>query len=218
MAQDPSHDAPDVEANDSLAGHEDAPDGDTASSEEHPKDFSEGEDQDLSEGTYQSSSSQTRLPKVVIGDAGRTSRPPTKRTLPGRVPPNIIIYPIYLAIAVHASFSARFASIGLEWNTGVVLIGALMIYGWNWMYSVSWSYQRTGLQFISAMGALGMEVAVLVLTLDRAREQQAATEAGLQLRAASPELYVSSGALAVAIALLVAHIVYLGRGDRERAK
>lgn len=170
------------------------------------------------EDSARGASSQTKLPQLNMGDVERTSTLPLRRTKPGRVSPRIVMYPIYLAVAAHAAFSARFASMGLEWNTGVVLLGALMIFGWNWMYSVSWSYKRVGLQLVSAVGALGLEIAVLVWTLDRARAQQAATDAGLTLRAASPELYVSSGALAVAIVLLLSHIVYLGRGNRERSK
>lgn len=162
---------------------------------------------------------QTELPMVALGQAAVAStgdKSPSVRLKPGRVAPGFIFYPMYLLIILSAGVAANQALDTDEWPFFIIVLTWFVIFMWNWMYGVAWSYRRKVFQSVCLFMALFMEACVGVLCLDRAAAQTVARKSILIQR---PELvYLQwSGYLLFLTAILgLAHFFVLGRGYRTK--
>ncbi len=162
----------------------------------------------------------TELPVVVFGDDDATlasSEFLRVRLLPGRLHEAWILYPIYGLNLVSGLLAMSFAIGTHEWSAPVVGLAWLLLGVWNWFYGVAYRYRRPLLKYSSVIVILGLTTALVSFSIERAQPQLAMVRATqLSERAASAELYWAAVATVVAAGLLVAHLVFLGRGYRQK--
>lgn len=161
----------------------------------------------------------TELPLVVLGDDADVSQEaPRVRLLQGRIHEAWVLYPVYLLVLGAGFLAVRFASDTAEWSAAVVGLAWFLLFVWNWFYGVAYRYRRRLLKYSSVFVVLALSASLAYFSMERATPQRAmisATQIGE--RAAAPSLYWAAIATLVAGGLLVAHIVFLGRGYRRKA-
>ncbi len=170
----------------------------------------------------------TRMSAVVLGapkasalgasaPAAAQPAPPRERVLPGRMALRAILWPVYLLIIGAGALSAWLVSHHVGWPVSVVLLGHAVILMWCWMYGVAWSYRRTLFKLqCFTMATLMLTGAALALW-EWSQPQQIIDRGQLVYRDALPLAWLAAGALTLALALLCAHLLYLGRGYRRKA-
>lgn len=185
-----------------------APEGDEASPEDGPQ-F------EVADATLAS----TELPTVVLGTTAGDHLEQRERVLPGRAPPSVIFYPIYLLLVLSGGLAANVALDTDEWSFAVIVQAGVLMFAWNWLYVIAWTYRRTLLKYFSALCAMGLEILIGLLSLDRAAPQRVPGE-GLQLvaRGPLPSLEWAAWLLFACAALMLLHIVWVGRGWRTKAR
>ena len=172
----------------------------------------------------------TRMSAVVLGapkavaegasaaPAEPPAAPPRERVLPGRLALRAILWPVYLLISGAGALSAWLVSHHVGWPVSVVLLGHAVILMWCWMYGVAWSYRRTLFKLqCFTMAALMLLGAALALW-EWSQPQQIVDRGQLIYRDTLPLAWLAAGALGLALALLSAHLLYLGRGYRRKAR
>lgn len=157
----------------------------------------------------------TEFPVVVLGEAGE-SVAPRVRLLQGRIPESWVLYPLYLTITVGGALAADFALSSEEWSIVPVTLAWAMLYVWYWFYGVAYRYRRRLLKYTSVAFIFGMTWGLSVLCEDRAEAQIVAIEGILREREPIAQLRWAAMVTWAATLGLVAHIVFLGRGYREK--
>lgn len=162
----------------------------------------------------------TELPAVVFRDEDETlisSEVPRVRLLQGRVPENWVLYSIYAFDLMAGLFAMSFALGTREWSSPMIWLAWSLLALWNWFYGVAYRYRRRVLKYASVFVILGLTAALVYFSIERAQPQVAMigpNEVGMRGEAA--ELYWSAGATMIAAGLLIAHLVFLGRGYRRK--
>lgn len=161
------------------------------------------------------SSVSAELPPVTLGDAGE-SRTPRRRLLQGRVHEAWALYPAYAMELVAGGIAALFAIQSPEWSVVPVGLTWFLLYLWVWFYGVAYRYRRRFFRYSTLLILMVTSGLVAFFCFDRAAEQVAFDGRTIVMRAAEPTL-AWSGILTVAAAILIAvHVLFLGRGYRER--
>ena len=158
----------------------------------------------------------TELPAVVLGTRVGEPIEERQRVRPGRVRLSVILYPIYLLLVLSGGLAADVALDTEEWSFGVVALTWTLMYAWCWLYGVTWTYRRRWLRNLSALGGLGIQAGMAALCLDRAKPQLAATGGELAARPELTQLRWAAWMLLAGAALLLAHVVWFGRGWRVK--
>ena len=165
-------------------------------------------------------SRSTELPVVVFQDdevVRQSAEIPRVRLLPGRVPESVVLYPVYVLVLGGGLLAARFALTTHEWSAPVILLAWFVLFLWVWFYGVAYRYRRPLLKYTSLLAIVGLTGALSYFSIERAAAQQAMVGPGeLAVRGVAKSLYVVAGGNAVALGLLVAHLVFLGRGYRRK--
>ena len=161
------------------------------------------------------SSVSAEFPAVTLGDAGESATP-RHRLLLGRVHEAWALYPAYAMELVAGGIACLFALQSSEWSVVPVGLTWFLLYTWVWFYGVAYRYRRRFFRYFSLFILLGASSMIAYLCFDRAAVQLVFDGQHLVERAAEPTL-VWSGVLTLAAAVVVlVHVVFLGRGYRER--
>jgi hypothetical protein len=161
----------------------------------------------------------TELPIVVLGEDEElvSDEAPRVRLLQGRVHPAWVLYPIYALEFVAGALAMNFALGTREWSAIPVGLAWFLLYVWNWFYGVAYRYRRRLLKYTSVTIIVMLTVALAYFCFEKAGSQVAVLPSGVVGdREAAPGLYWAGVATIVAVGLLVAHIVFLGRGYRRK--
>lgn len=161
----------------------------------------------------------TELPIVVLGDDELVSdEAPRVRLLQGRVHEAWVMYPIYALQFAAGGLGVHFALGTHEWSAIPVGLAWFLLYVWNWFYGVAYRYRRRLLKYTSVTIVLVLTVALAYFCFEKAPRQDVVVLAKGELgsRPPAPGLYWAAVATMVAAGLLVAHIVFLGRGYRRK--
>ena len=100
------------------------------------------------------------------------------------------------------------AQIALAW---------LLLFVWHWFYGVAYRYRRRLLKYTSVFVVFAMTVALAYFTMERAAPQRAMVASHEVVdREGIASLYWSAVATLAAGMLLLVHLVFLGRGYRQK--
>lgn len=163
----------------------------------------------------------TELPVITLGHAPDPEHveqehdPPKRRVLLGRVHPSAVFYPIYLLLIISGGIVANVALDTGEWSFTVVVIAWSTLFLWNWMYVVSWTYSRRMLKYTSVLAMLTLQGGMAAACYDRGQPQLVFKQ-DVIARQAIPSLNIAAGILLVCLLLMLAHLLYLGRGYRAK--
>jgi hypothetical protein len=161
------------------------------------------------------SSVSAEFPAVTLGDSGESATP-GRRLLQGRVHEAWALYPAYAMELVAGAIASLFALQSEEWSVAPVALTWFLLYLWVWFYGVAYRYRRRFFRYSSLFVLLSASTFVSSVCFDRAAAQVAFDGQRLVERAAEPTL-VWAGVLTAAAGILVlVHVVFLGRGYRER--
>jgi hypothetical protein len=159
------------------------------------------------------------LPAVVLGaKTAQTSAVAPKRLIPGRLPIHWLSWPMQAMCGLSGALALRAVAEHGEWELLPVLIAWIMLAAWHWMYAMAWEYRRWLLRWTSIIACLLMDAALALACLDRSPEQDVARDGVLITRGAVLEWQIAGGLLVGAAVVLIAHIVWFGRGWREADK
>ena len=159
--------------------------------------------------------SSTEFPVVVLGEAGEGVAP-RRRLLQGRVPQGWVLYPTYLVVTIAGAIAADFALGSQEWSAIPITIAWAMLYVWYWFYGVAYRYRRSLLKYVSVLFIFGMTYALAFMCEDRAAAQIVAIDGNLVERPEVAQLHWAARVTWFATLGMIAHIVFLGRGYREK--
>lgn len=157
------------------------------------------------------------LPAVIIGDRGEDSAPLEVRLLPGRVHESLVLYPAYIAVGVAALLAAHFAFKTGEWNVLMTFLGWGLLYCWYWVYGVAYRYRRWIMKYFSFMMSLLTASSLAFVSALRAAATHVPTPEGLVLREPQPLIFLAAILTTLSAAAILAHMLFLGRGYREKA-
>lgn len=161
----------------------------------------------------------TELPAVVFGDDETliSSELPRVRVLPGRLHEAWILYPIYALVLGAGVIAVEFALRTHEWSAIVVGLAWFLLYVWNWFYGIAYRYRRRVLKYTSVIVILGLTAALAYFSIERGQPQLAMTDLSeLRDRPEAASLYGAAVAAVVAAGLLITHLLFLGRGYRQK--
>jgi hypothetical protein len=176
------------------------------------RDDSSGSSDDASPGPDAS----VEWPTVVLGDPStRTGERARKRLIPGRVPLHWLSWPMQASCGLSGALVLRAVAEHGEWELLPVLTAWIMLAAWHWMYAMAWDYRRWLLRWTSILACLLMDIALALVCLDRAPEQEVVRAGALITRPMVLEWQLAGMLLIVSLALLITHIVWFGRGWRE---
>lgn len=180
----------------------------------------------------QPASITTELPVVTLGAAHVKPKPeaesacdpdelaperaPKQRVLLGRIHPSWIFYPIYTLIVLSGGLAANVALDTGEWSFGVVVVAWTLVFLWNWMYVVAWTYQRRWLKLCTLGALICIEAGLAFACFDRSQPQWALQKTLIE-RGELDSLRLSAGMLVLCLVLLLIHLLYFGRGYRAKA-
>jgi hypothetical protein len=163
------------------------------------------------------------LPAVVLGT--KTAQPSVdqgavahRRLIPGRAPIHWLSWPMQAMCGLSGALALRAVAEHGEWELLPVLIAWIMLAAWHWMYAMAWEYRRWLLRWTSIIACLLMDAALALACLDRSPEQDVARDGVLITRGAVLEWQIAGGLLVGAAVVLIAHIIWFGRGWREADK
>lgn len=155
------------------------------------------------------------LPAVVLSEE-RQRMAPRRRLLPGLVDRKWLLYPSYLLTVLAGGIAVHVALDTAEWHPIPVAIGWSMLFVWEWVYSAAYGYRRSLLKYFSATMVCLMAALLAFVTFDKAAAQTVVTSTGLFDRGALSWLRWS-GIMTISAGLpVLAHLVLLGRGYREK--
>jgi len=160
----------------------------------------------------------TELPLVVLGeDVEASQEAPRVRLLQGRIHEAWVMYPVYGLVLGAGLLAVRFAATTAEWSAIVVGLAWFLLFVWNWFYGVAYRYRRPLLKYSSVLVVLALTAALAYFSMERAAAQRAMISMNeIAERPEAPTLYWAAVATMVAAALLVLHLVFLGRGYRRK--
>lgn len=162
----------------------------------------------------------TELPVVVFADdadALASAEIPRVRLLPGRLHERWVLYPVYALDLVAGVLAVHFAVGAPEWSAAVVGLAWFLLYVWHWFYAIAYRYRRRLLKYTSVAMIFALTAALAYFSIERARPQLAMVGAdAVAERAAAPGLYWAAVLTMLTAALLLAHLVFLGRGYRHK--
>lgn len=162
----------------------------------------------------------TELPVVVLGDSEDervTTEVPRERLLQGRLPERVVLYPIYALNVLAGLIAMQFAFTTKEWSALVVGLAWFLLYVWYWFYGVAYRYRRPLLKYSSVIVILGLTVSLAYFSIERAQPQMAmVARTQLVERGEASSLYWVAIFTLIASGLLIAHLVFLGRGYRRK--
>ncbi len=162
------------------------------------------------------SSVSAEFPAVTLGEAGDGSETPRRRLLQGRFHEAWALYPAYAMQLVAGGIAVLFALQSEEWSAIPVGLAWFLLYVWVWFYGVAYRYRRRFFRYFSLLILMSSSGAIAFLCFDRAAAQRIWDGERLIVRTAESTL-VWSGTLTIAASILIlAHVVFLGRGYRER--
>lgn len=168
----------------------------------------------------ENAATSTELPVVVFADdevARRSAEVPRVRLLPGRIHPSLLLYPIYVLVLGAGLIAARFAVTTAEWSAVVVLLAWFVLYLWTWFYSIAYRYRRRLLKYTSVLAIVGLTASLTYFSIERAAPQQAMLAAeSYGARDAASSLYFVAFANVLTLGILLSHLVFFGRGYREK--
>lgn len=156
------------------------------------------------------------LPAVIIGDHGKKQTQPRVRILPGRVPESVVLYPAYACVCVASLLASHFAISTGEWNPVMALTGWGLLFSWYWVYGVAYRYRRRLMKYFSLMMATVTAATLVWVSALRSSTIHVPGDAGLVLRDGQPLLVLTAILSALSLAAILAHVVFLGRGYREK--
>jgi len=114
-------------------------------------------------------------------------------------------------LAVHFALSTR------EWAAPVIALGWFLLYVWHWFYAVAYRYRRRLLKYSSVAMIFALTAALAYFSIERAQPQLAMVRADAVVqREGVPGLYWAAVLTLLTSGLLVAHLVFLGRGCRRK--
>lgn len=161
-------------------------------------------------------STSQELPVVVLGELDEPAEQPRARLLPGRVPPKWILYPAMVLQLVAGLIALLFAFGSAEWAPTPILLTWLSLILWTWFYGIAYRYRRVLLKYGATLTLIATSFAVAAFCLDRGARQLAFDGQRLTERAAAPSLTLAAVLTVGAACLIVSHIVFFGRGYREK--
>lgn len=175
-----------------------------------------GSSESQQETSQDSLRGSVELPRVILGedDAGRSA--PRKRVLPGLVDVRWLVYPAYITCFVAGGLAVEFAIDAGEWATPTVAIAWLMLFFWEWIYSVAYRYRRTILKYFSFLLVAGLSVGLAAICWERAEPQLVATASGLIDRDHASILDFAAITTLLSGAFVTIHVIVAGRGYREK--
>ena len=155
------------------------------------------------------------LPRVVLGERSSQEQQIRERVLPGRISLTPFGWAMTLPIVTSAALALWFAwwHAG-EWSFWMVLLAWSLVWLWKWLYMEAWTYQRTLLKYLSAFMYFIMALGLAFICNDRAPAQEVWLEGTLAERASSTSLLFTAALLLASCAVLLAHLVWFGRGWR----
>ncbi|TXD43495.1 hypothetical protein FRC96_01655 [Lujinxingia vulgaris] len=157
----------------------------------------------------------TEAAPVVLGERSGAAAPAV-RLLPGRVEASRVLYPGYLLVWVGASLASLFAWRRAEWHPLMVFVGWGGLFCWYWVYGVAYRYRRR-LMKVLAVGMSALVGAVLIwVSATRAAPMRVPVDGVLVERGALLLPGLAAVATTLSLALLIAHLLYFGRGYREK--
>lgn len=157
------------------------------------------------------------LPAVIIGDRGEDSAPLETRLLPGRVHESLVLYPVYILVGFSALLAGHFAFKTGEWNLFMTGTGWGLLYCWYWVYGVAYRYRRRIMKYFSLMMSLITASSLAFVSALRGAATHIPAPEGLVLRGAEPVMFFVALLTALSGAAILAHVLFLGRGYREKA-
>ncbi len=155
------------------------------------------------------------LPEVVLGGEEAREKPQT-RLLPGRVEVNWTLYPCYLLVLVSGSLVVNYSIDTGEWALGMVVAAWVLLFIWNWVYGVAYRYRRALIKYFSFLMAVVMGLGLAALSWEKGQPQLVAIAGELVARGEVTRLVWACWMMVVNPALLVFHMVFLGRGYRVK--
>ncbi len=157
------------------------------------------------------------LPRVVLGQKDSHAPPIKERVLPGRISLTpfgwAMTIPIGLSLLCTCLFAFQHRT---EWSVWMVFLAWFIIWLWKWLYMEAWTYQRSIIKYLSAFTYLAMSLGLAFLLYDRAQPQEIWIKDALETRALQPSLLIASGLLILSDVVLIAHLVWFGRGWRKK--
>lgn len=160
-------------------------------------------------------SRSTELPIVVIGEEGGRIKPAV-RLLPGRINVSFILYPIYALILGAGALAVNFALHSGEWSPSVIATAYGLLFAWHWVYGVTYRYRRWFLKSFCVLISLFMGLSLSYLMWERAQPQLIPLDGRLVERGEVAVLEIVGLATILSALLLLAHVLILGRGYREK--
>lgn len=157
----------------------------------------------------------TEAAPVVLGERSGAVAPAV-RLLPGRVEASRVLYPGYLLVWVGAALASLFAWRRAEWHPLMVFVGWGVLFCWYWVYGVAYRYRRR-LMKVLAVGMSALVGVVLIwVSATRAAPMRVPVDGVLVERGALLLPGLAAVATTLSLALLIAHLLYFGRGYREK--
>ncbi len=158
------------------------------------------------------------LPRVVLGERSPSVEAPKQRVIPGRVSLTAFGWVMSGLILSSGACTMWFAWRGEEWSPWMVMLVWCLMWLWNWLYMEAWTYQRRMLKYMSSFSFIGMSGLMAVWCWDRAKAQEIWRMDGLVERAWRVELDIAAAVLVCASSVVLAHLVWFGRGWRIKTR
>ncbi|RAL24930.1 hypothetical protein DL240_01600 [Lujinxingia litoralis] len=157
----------------------------------------------------------TEAPRVVLGERGEAARPEV-RLLPGRIKASRLLYPAYLLVWVGAGLASLFAWARAEWHPLMVFVGWGALFCWYWVYGVAYRYRRSLMKVMAVGMSVLMGLVLIWVSLTRAAPMRVPQGGELVERGALVLPGAAGVATALSLAVVLAHLLYFGRGYREK--
>jgi hypothetical protein len=156
------------------------------------------------------------LPAVIIGDRGSEEERPEVRVLPGRLPESTVLYPAYTLVGAAALLTTHYSLNSGEWSPLMTFFGWGLLFCWYWVYGVAYRYRRRMMKYFSLIMCVFTAGTLSVATAVRSTSMAVPVDGGLVVREAQPILFGAAALTTVSLTLIIAHVVYIGRGYRQK--
>lgn len=156
------------------------------------------------------------LPAVIIGERGSEEERPTARVLPGRMPESVVLYPAYTLVGAAALLTTHYSLNTGEWNPLMTFFGWGLLFCWYWVYGVAYRYRRWMMKFFALIMCVVTAGSLSVVAAVRSTSMAVPVDGVLVVRQAQPILFLAAGLTTLSLTLIITHVVYLGRGYRQK--
>lgn len=157
------------------------------------------------------------LPAVIIGDRGEKDAHPAVRLLPGRVPESLVLYPAYALALLAGLLGAHWGLTTGELSPFMILLAWSLLFCWYWVYGVAYRYRRWLMKTFALFMSIFTALALTFFAALRAASLYLPDPLELSLRGPQPVLFLVASLTVISLAAIVSHLVYLGRGYRQKA-